>query len=118
METQIADIKIADRARDLLDRGSQGGEATRVLSKHIDSALTGRRLRDDLQSKITKYAALLDERRTVARAKYLLQQKLACGEEQMYLYLRNTSRRCRKPMQEVGENLLEEDVKRLEQLSA
>jgi AmiR/NasT family two-component response regulator len=80
--------------------------------------LAGLRLREDFQWEIDKYAALLDERRTVARAKHLLQQRLAWDEEQAYLYLRNAIGRNRKPMREVAQDVIERGAERLERLRA
>jgi hypothetical protein len=118
IETQIAELKIAGRARDLLGRSAEKQDAARTLASHVERVLAAPGLREDLESQLDGYASLLDERELVAKAKFLLQQTTGCTEEQAYLILRNASRRSRRQMQEVARDLLERGARSLERLSA
>ncbi|HSW49501.1 MAG TPA: ANTAR domain-containing protein, partial [Bryobacteraceae bacterium] len=54
----------------------------------------------------------LETRKIVERAKGLLQQKRSLSEEDAYLYLRNESRRQRRPMRELAEEIIAEETGR------
>jgi uroporphyrinogen-III synthase len=51
----------------------------------------------------------LETRKLVERAKGLLQQKLHLTEEDAYLQLRNESRRQRRPMRDLAEEIISKE---------
>jgi AmiR/NasT family two-component response regulator len=101
-----------------MEQGPANGDATRALVAHVERVLAGGGVRENLQSLLNQYAGSLDDRRLVAKAKDLLQQKFGWTEDQAYLHLRNASRRSRKRMFEVARDLLERGAGRIERLSA
>jgi uroporphyrinogen-III synthase len=65
-----------------------------------------------LEEKSSRLSEELDARKTIERAKGILQRELQVSEEEAYFNLRRQSRRLRKSMKEVAEAVLSEDLER------
>jgi len=65
-----------------------------------------------LQEETLEMKRQLETRKLVERAKGILQQKLRLTEEDAYLHLRNESRRQRRPMRDLAEEIIQESTAR------
>jgi uroporphyrinogen-III synthase len=65
-----------------------------------------------LEEKSSRLSEELDARKTIERAKGILQRELQVNEQEAYFHLRRQSRRLRKSMKKVAEEVLNEDLER------
>ncbi len=101
LESQLAEVKIAERARGLahqtdVDRRSE------ILNAHIASVLNSRQIEQMLTAYIITLEDRLEERRILSEAKEVLQKTLHLSEEDAYFRLREASRRTRSRLVEVA----------------
>ena len=107
LEADLADEKIADRAKGLLDTDNLHGDAIDVIERHVGKVLGTRSfgqilvdLRRELENRVT-------ERSLTAQAKTVLQVEHGMSEQQAYLHLRMASRRTRKRIGDVAQQIIE-----------
>lgn len=106
LEAHLADLKISERARGLLNQGERE-DRVHMLLAHVTAVLSAFQLEESLAAQVKELEDRLAERHIVANAKALLQRKEGLTEEQAYLSLRATSRRTRRRLGQVAEEVLE-----------
>jgi AmiR/NasT family two-component response regulator len=82
------------------------------LSLPLGTLLIASTLRDRLQ----KAAQELADRKVFERAKGLLQARFQWTEEEAYLRIRRLSRRCRTPMRDIAQLVIESNPESLAEL--
>jgi hypothetical protein len=102
---ELADLKIADRARGFLDRPVPN--ATELMAAHVAMVAQAHRLETLLEEKAHEMEMQLRERRLISEAKSLLRNSQGLSEEQAYSHLRLTSRRSRQRLGEVARRFIE-----------
>ncbi len=83
------------------------------IGEQLGGAIARRRLQDEnarLQEESLLIKQQLETRKVVERAKGILQQRLRITEEQAYLRMRNDSRRQRRPMRELAEEIIRQET--------
>lgn len=101
LETELAAIKIAERAQGLLD-GAFEPSSVETLAKHVATVLEGRQAAGALEDLLRELEDRVDERKLLVRAKGLLQRAYGISEEQAYLQLRVRSRTSRKRLRVIA----------------
>jgi uroporphyrinogen-III synthase len=80
----------------------------------VVSALLGvSRTRLDLERDVERLTRELADRKLLDRAKGLIQSRFESTEEQAYFYIRNLSRRRRKPMRQIAEEVIHTGASRI-----
>lgn len=106
MEVELADSKIAERARGLLLDASPGSEAIETILHHVESVLR----RSGVESALAQFGRDLEtqiaERELASRAKAILQDRYGLSEEQAHVHLRVVSRTTRRRMRDVAEAVI------------
>ncbi|HTC32714.1 MAG TPA: ANTAR domain-containing protein [Bryobacteraceae bacterium] len=108
LETELADSKIADRARGLLASGSQPSDAIGTIVRHVESVLRPGQLGTVLAQLFQEIEREIEERELANRAKAVLQTRYGMSEDQAHVHLRLVSRKSRKRLRDVARDLLEE----------
>jgi uroporphyrinogen-III synthase len=83
------------------------------IGEQLGGAIARARLEEEnqrLQEETVEMKRQLETRKLVERAKGILQQKLQLTEEDAYLQLRNESRRQRRPMRELAEEIIRQET--------
>ncbi len=83
------------------------------VGEQLGGAITRARLEEEnarLQEEAQEMRRQLETRKLVERAKGILQQRLRLTEEEAYLRLRNDSRRQRRSMRELAEEIIRKDT--------
>ena len=101
LESQLAAVKIAERARGL---GQQSGvdRKSEILNAHIASVLNSRQIEQMLTAYAITLEDRLEERRVLSDAKDVLQKTLHLSEEDAYFRIREASRSTRRPLADVA----------------
>jgi hypothetical protein len=108
LETELADSKIADRARGLLASGSQPSDAIGTIVRHVESVLRPGQLGTVLAQLSQEIEREIEERELANRAKAILQTRYGMSEDQAHVHLRLVSRKSRKRLRDVARDLLDE----------
>ncbi len=108
LETELADSKIADRARGLLANGAPSRDAVDTILRHVESVLRPGQLRTVLGQLTGELEQEIAERELANRAKAVLQTRYGMSEDQAHVHLRLVSRKSRKRLSAVARDLLEE----------
>ncbi|MFB3779376.1 MAG: GAF domain-containing protein [Bryobacteraceae bacterium] len=85
------------------------------VAEQLAGVIARRRLEEEnqrLQQETQEMKRQLETRKIVERAKGLLQQKRGLSEEDAYLHLRNESRRQRRPMRALAEEIIAQETGR------
>ncbi len=106
LEAKLADSKISDRARGLLESALPPSEAVEMISQYIDNALRSNQLGRALDELARDAEYDLAGYQLVRRAKALLRSRGGMSEEQAHLYLRYASRSSRRRLPEVAAEIL------------
>ena len=106
LESDLADSKITERAHGLLTEGEWSGQSVSALSEHIHRVLDAQNATRNLRQELSTLEARTEERRLLAEAKLRVQETLHVSEEEAYHYLRNASRRSRRPLREIAREVL------------
>jgi len=83
------------------------------IGEQMGCAIERARLEEEntrLRERTQEYKRQLETRKLVERAKGILQQRRGLTEEQAYLELRNDSRRQRRPMRELAEEIIRRET--------
>jgi hypothetical protein len=102
---ELADLKIADRARGFLDHPVPN--ATELITAHVALVAQALRLETLLEEKVQDLETQLGERKLISEAKTLLRSAHGLSEEEAYSHLRLTSRRSRQRLGEVARRFIE-----------
>jgi len=108
LETELADSKIADRARGLLASGVLPRDAIDTIVRHVESVLRPGELITVLQQLNQDFEQEIAERELANRAKAILQRRYGMSEDQAHVHLRVISRKSRKRLREVARYVLKE----------
>jgi hypothetical protein len=108
METELADSKIAERARGMLANGAPPPDALDTIVRHVETVLRPGQLQTVIEQVGQQVEQEIAQRELAKRAKALLQTRYGMSEEQAHVHLRLVSRKSRKRLQDVARDLLEE----------
>ena len=113
LETELADSKIADRARGLLAPGLRANDALPAdaidtIVRHVESVLRPGQLATVLGQLSREIEQEIAERELANRAKAVLQTRYGMSEDQAHVHLRLVSRKSRKRLRDVARDLLDE----------
>ena len=107
LEAELADSKIADRARGLLGTVSQTQGSLDIVERHVEGVLRSSQLMKLLEEVSRELEEKIAERKLVTQAKAVLQGLHGMSEEQAHLQLQTISRKTRKPIKDVAQELIE-----------
>jgi hypothetical protein len=110
LEAELADAKIADRARGLLSAGTAPANAIDTILGHVESVLRPSDLANTLARFERELAQEIAERQVTSQAKAVLQSRYGISEEQAHVHLRLVSRTTRRKLLEVAQALIENPV--------
>ncbi len=105
LEAELADSKIAERARGLL-AGSSSAEAIETILHHVASVLRPSEIETALAQFARDLGQQIVERKLTSRAKAVLQTRYGLSEEQAHAHLRVVSRASRKRLRDVAEAVI------------
>ncbi len=110
VETELANLKIAQRAADFVNNSQWTERAPFTLQEHVSRVLEGVDINQNLREHLAILQSRLHDRRLLATAKARVQHALGVNEEGAYLFLRNTSRRTRRPLRDIAQDVLNSDA--------
>jgi hypothetical protein len=106
LEATLADSKIADRVRGLLQE-ARPEDAVETVLRHVEQVLRKRQVVDVLERMLRDAEDEVHERSLAGRAKAILQVVHGMSEEEAHLHLRTASRRSRRPIKEIAKSVVE-----------
>jgi len=106
LESRLVDSKIADRARGLLT-DEPVSDPIEAIARHVDGVLRPTSTSRFLEQALSELEDEIEERRLVAEAKQILQAFYRISEEQAHHQLRLLSRKSRKPLKNVAQQVIE-----------
>jgi AmiR/NasT family two-component response regulator len=106
LETSLMDAKIADRALGFLV--TRGLDPIEAIARHVGGVLRETSTRRALQQISQELEEELEERRLVGRAKTFLQKSQGMSEEEAHAHLRVLSRKSRRKLKDVAQELIEQ----------
>jgi hypothetical protein len=112
LETELADSKIADRARGLLASGVPSRDSLDTIIRHVESVLRPGQLGTVLGQMTEQIEQEIAERELANRAKAVLQRRYGMSEDQAHVHLRLVSRKSRKRLRDVAQDVLDEPLAR------
>jgi AmiR/NasT family two-component response regulator len=107
LEARLMDSKIADRAQGIL-ADETNSDPTGVIARHVDSVLRPTAARRFLEQVLAELEDEMEERWVVGQAKQVLQALDKLSEEQAHHHLRILSRKSRKPLKDVAQQLIDD----------
>ena len=110
LETSLADSKISDRARGLLDNSALPHDAVDTILRHVESVLRPGQLGTVLTQLTQEIEQEIAERELANRAKAVLQSRYGMSEDQAHVHLRLVSRKSRKRLRDVARDVLDEPL--------
>jgi hypothetical protein len=110
LETELADSKIADRARGMLASPAPSPDAIDTMVKHVESVLRPGQLRTVLDQLTQEIEQELSERELANQAKAILQKRYGMSEDQAHVHLRLVSRKSRKRLRDVAREVIQEPL--------
>lgn len=110
LETELADAKIADRARGLVATAGTSEDAVDIITRHVESVLRPGQLATELVQLAADVEQQIEDRSLANRAKYMLQSQHGMSEDEAHVHLRLVSRQSRKRLSDVARELLGETV--------
>jgi ANTAR domain len=110
LETELADSKIADRARGMLASGAPARDAVDTIVRHVESVLRPGQLATVLKQLTQEVEQEISERELASRAKAVLQSRYGMSEDQAHVHLRLVSRKSRKRLRDVAWDVLQEPL--------
>jgi hypothetical protein len=105
LDAELADIKIRERARGLIEEGVPAAAAVATVLQHVDNVLERRPLEMVFNQLLPDLEERIAERKLLMKAKAVLREEHGMSEEQAYLHLRMSSRSTRKRLREVAEEV-------------
>jgi hypothetical protein len=110
METNLADAKIADRARGMLAKGEPPHDAVDTIVRHVETVLRPGQFGTAIKQIQEQVEQEIAERELANRAKAVLQTRYGMSEDQAHVHLRLVSRKSRKRLRDVARDLLQEPL--------
>lgn len=110
MELDLADSKIADRARGMLAGGSLPADALETIMRHVETVLRPGQLRTVIAQLTEQAEQEIAERELASRAKEVLQSRYGMSEDQAHAHLRVVSRKSRKRLRDVAREILQDQL--------
>lgn len=110
LEIELADSKIADRARGMLAGSAPPRDAVDTIIRHVESVLRPGQLGTVLQQLTQEFEQEISERELANRAKAILQSRYGMSEDQAHVHLRLVSRKSRKRLRDVARDVLAEPI--------
>jgi AmiR/NasT family two-component response regulator len=107
LEARLMDSKVADRARGLLT-SEPNSDAVEIIARHVDGVLRPTQTRRILEQVLCELEGEIEERRLVAEAKEILRAEYRLSEEQAHTRLRVLSRKSRKRLKDVAQQVIED----------
>lgn len=105
LEAGLMDSKIANRTRGFL--ASRTPDPIEVIVRHVEGVLRENSTRRILEQIARELEEELEERWLAGRAKAILQTKHGMSEEEAHTHLRMTSRKSRRRLKDVAQELVE-----------
>jgi len=105
LETRLLDSRISDRVRGYLSAEGQSG-AFETIIRHVQSVLSPKPAESALEKLSQELEQEVEERRLTNRAKAILRSVHGMSEEQAHVHLRQTSRKTRRKIKEIAEDLI------------
>src|SRR6202041_14627 len=102
LEIELADSKIADRARGMLAGGAPPRDAVDTITRHVESVLRPGQFGTVLHQLTQEFEQEIAERELANRAKAILQSRYGMSEDQAHVHLRLVSRKSRKRLRDVA----------------
>jgi hypothetical protein len=102
LQWKLADSKIADRTAGLI---VSGYAVPLDVQQHVHKVLASIEDAKTASQRIAKLNSELEDRERISEAKMALQHKHAFTEEEAYVYLKQASRRSRRPIAEIAAEL-------------
>jgi len=106
LDAELADIKIRERARGLIEEGVAPADAIATVLEHVENVLQRRPLDLVFNQLLPDLEERIAERKLLIKAKIVLREKHGMSEEQAYLHLRMRSRSNRRRMRDVAEEVI------------
>jgi hypothetical protein len=103
-QAELADLKVAERAQGFLNHCKPGAGET--MAVHVEYVLRTRRFETLLEQCARDLEDQIAERKVIAQAKNLLQMVHGVSEEEAYAQLRLSSRRSRRRIFDVANQLI------------
>jgi ANTAR domain len=110
LEIELADSKIADRARGMLAGGAPPRDAVDTIVRHVESVLRPGQFATVLKQLTDEIKQEIAERELANRAKAILQSRYGMSEDQAHVHLRLVSRKSRKRLRDVARDVLAEPL--------
>ncbi|MBV8728432.1 MAG: ANTAR domain-containing protein [Acidobacteriia bacterium] len=104
-QAELADLKIADRAHGFLVHPEPGAGETIAL--HVEAVLRTRHFEALLEQSARELEDQIEERKVIREAKHFLQAAHGLTEEEAHAQLRLSSRRSRRRLAEVANQLIQ-----------
>lgn len=109
-ESELANLKIAQWATDYVNSAKWTERESFRLQQHVSRVLDAADINQNLREHLTILQSRLHDRRLLATAKARVQHVFGMTEESAYLFLRNTSRRTRRPLRDIAQAVLRGDL--------
>jgi hypothetical protein len=110
LEARLADSKIAERARGMLEHEDPAPQDLDTILHHVESVLRPSELEGTLTQFGRAFAQQIAERELTSRAKALLQTRYGLSEEEAHVHLRQVSRTTRKRLRDVAQAVIANPV--------
>ncbi len=107
MEAALIDSKIVARIEGLLAGSAPAGDAVAAAESHVEGVLRPSEFDRMLERSARFLEEEIEERKVTSHAKAILESEYGMTEEQAHLHLRSMSRKSRKPLKEVAQELIE-----------
>jgi ANTAR domain len=109
LEAELADAKIADRARGMLASVQpMSGDAIEAITRHVESVVRPGQLESVLAELTSEVERQIADRALASRAKILLQTRYGMSEVQAHNHLHLVSRKSRRRLGDVAREVLKE----------
>ena len=108
LEAELADAKIADRARGMLTNNERPSGAADTIVRHVESVLRPGQMEVVMGQLTAEIEKQIAERALASRAKTILQTRYGMSEDQAHVHLRLVSRKSRKRLSDVARDFLNE----------
>ena len=107
LQAELADSKIGDRARGLLDQAAGHRGAIETMQRHIETVLRASQSLKLLERTSQQLEEELAERKLSQTAKSILMETCGMSEEEAHLHLRSLSRKGRRPLKAIAQDLID-----------
>ena len=106
LESDLANQKISERACNMVNGDHWTDHAPFALQEHISRVLEGNDITRELRGQLALLQTRYQDRHVLSVAKAHIQRTIGLDEENAYLFLRNASRRTRRPLRDIAQDVL------------